>query len=192
MQFRPVSQKEGKRKNPALLGSAKWCSFSSGTLSFLFLSISLRILSLVPIWLNIRHVQSDWLVFTSKWQWGLWLSIAFLKDGFVFLAHSWCCSCVKCVVTMSGKYIIVCYCCWSTMLSQHLYTTEWNYQSLTFCHLTFFLLDKAAQILLVMLGRFQGGVENFFFVTLGLWFQKYTFFHFMLHCYSSIFLLGVM
>lgn len=66
--FHRRKRRRREKNKPALPGSAKWCSFSSGTLSFLFLSVSLRMLRLVAVWFNIRHGQSDSLAFTREWQ----------------------------------------------------------------------------------------------------------------------------
>lgn len=144
----PGRREEGK--NPALPDSAKWCFFSSGTLSILFLSISVRTLSLVPVRFNIRHDQTRSLLRVKHC-----VSLQTDLVGFFFSLHRVLWLCEMCCDWMSGKYIIVCYCCCSTLLSQHLDTAEWNCQSMTLCHLTFSLLGKAAQILVVMWGRFQ-------------------------------------
>lgn len=156
MQPRSVSQEEEKRKNPALPGSAKWCSFSSGTLSFLFLSVSLRMLSLAPCLIQ-RKTQTIWLAHIYKaMAVGVvdkycvsFRRICGFSSLMVLGLWEMCCD------WMSGKYIIVCYWGCRTLLSQHLYASERNCQSLTLCHLTFFLLGKAVLILVAMLGSFQ-------------------------------------
>lgn len=149
-------------------GSGKWCSSSSVTLSFLFLSIPPLN---APSSLCLPRRKPHTICLCREMAEGSWWGIALLEAWIcVFsspmLSRSW----KMCCDWLSGKYIVVCYCCCSSLLSWHLETGEWNCQTLTLCRLTFFLLSQAAQILVVMFRRFLGQIRwsvKLFLITCG-------------------------